>query len=536
MRRTTAVLLAGVIAAVAASGQEADRGLAGTWAVRFLHQNPDEPRDSGSPLWLIRLEQQDGRWTGSVVASAKGVKAATVQGVAVAGDGLTCTLRVPGGRFRFEGKLARDGGKVLGSCAVGSQRFPTELERTTLKTLDPYVLNQALLAGPASGPQVMQAVTTLLSEAADHKATAQEVAGWAAKGLEAAAPFGVAMQREMALRIAGILSEQRGYGGIALDYARRAQKLPVPSEPPASQQRALRILATALRAQGKEEEAADVDARARKIEVRVQPEPYAGRKTPGDRAVLVELFTGAQCPPCVAADLAFDGLVETYKPADVVCLEYHLHVPGPDPMTNPDTEARGQFYEKEVEGTPTLLLNGKPGPEVGGPAAAGPDKYEECRDAIDAQLETPAKAKLKVAATRKGDRVEITADAADVANPSDRLRLRLVLVEDTVQYKGGNRVPTHHHVVRAMPGGANGFAVRERTARQTASVDLGELRKQLRSYLETFAKEKEAEFPTKEWPFELKKLSAVAFLQDDRTKEVVQAAQAEVRSEVGQAP
>ena len=42
-----------------------------------------------------------------------------------------------------------------------------------------------------------------------------------------------------------------------------------------------------------------------------------------DRAVLVELFTGSQCPPCVAADLAFDTLAKTYKPADAILLEYH---------------------------------------------------------------------------------------------------------------------------------------------------------------------------------------------------------------------
>ena len=57
--------------------------------------------------------------------------------------------------------------------------------------------------------------------------------------------------------------------------------------------------------------------------------------TAGTVPVLVELFTGAECPPCVAADLAFDALGKTYKPTDVVLLEYHLHIPGPDALTNP---------------------------------------------------------------------------------------------------------------------------------------------------------------------------------------------------------
>ena len=47
-------------------------------------------------------------------------------------------------------------------------------------------------------------------------------------------------------------------------------------------------------------------------------EPFAGSKK-DNRTVLVELFTGAQCPPCVAADIAFElvgliiGLVRSPK-------------------------------------------------------------------------------------------------------------------------------------------------------------------------------------------------------------------------------
>ena len=54
-------------------------------------------------------------------------------------------------------------------------------------------------------------------------------------------------------------------------------------------------------------------ARADKVPF-IAVKPFAGRKGKSDRAVLVELFTGAQCPPCVAADMAFDALPQTYKP------------------------------------------------------------------------------------------------------------------------------------------------------------------------------------------------------------------------------
>ncbi len=46
------------------------------------------------------------------------------------------------------------------------------------------------------------------------------------------------------------------------------------------------------------------------------------------------MFTGAECPPCVAVDLAFDGLLKAYKPTDVICLQY-LH-----PAAGPANRAR----------------------------------------------------------------------------------------------------------------------------------------------------------------------------------------------------
>ena len=40
-------------------------------------------------------------------------------------------------------------------------------------------------------------------------------------------------------------------------------------------------------------------------------EAFPGRNAKSDRAVMLELFTGTQCPPCVAASVAFDALHKT---------------------------------------------------------------------------------------------------------------------------------------------------------------------------------------------------------------------------------
>src|SRR5262249_33883043 len=59
--------------------------------------------------------------------------------------------------------------------------------------------------------------------------------------------------------------------------------------------------------------------------------------------VLAEVFTGAGCGPCVAADLGFDAMMERYKREELTVLMYHMHIPLPDPMTNLATQARGKF-------------------------------------------------------------------------------------------------------------------------------------------------------------------------------------------------
>src|SRR5207249_4679173 len=150
------------------------------------------------------------------------------------------------------------------------------------------------------------------------------------------------------------------------------EKLLDPKDDAATQTRVLEVVAKALTKADKGDEAKAIQARIEKLEALAdeeylkktppfKPEKFEGRKGKSDRVVLVELFTGAQCPPCVAADLAFDALTKTYAPTDVVFLQYHLHIPGPDPLTNPDSDARQQFYGDVIEGTPTVLFNGKAG-------------------------------------------------------------------------------------------------------------------------------------------------------------------------------
>lgn len=259
---------------------------------------------------------------------------------------------------------------------------------------------------------------------------------------------------------------------------------------------------------------------------------FAGRKGMSYRVVLVEFFTCAECQTCVGPERAFDGLLKSYAPNEAVFLEYHLHTPGPDPMTNEDTETRSTFYGKAVEDTPTMLVNGDPLRDVGGGADDAADLYKGLSGLLARSVEEPSKAKLTLKAAQKGDKIEASAEVAELQDAGSQVKLRFVLVEDEVRYAGANGLRTHHNVVRAFPGGVNGVAVKTKTFSQTASVDLDELRKSLTKYLDEQAKANpDRPFPNKERPLELKNLKVVALLQNDKTKEILQAAQVDVKAE-----
>ena len=92
-----------------------------------------------------------------------------------------------------------------------------------------------------------------------------------------------------------------------MQYARKAeQSLDAKKDSPAYNVASCEAPVAALNKSDKKDEAKEIDLRLDKS--RVVAPPFPGRKGKSDRVALVELFTGAQCPPCVTADVAFDAL------------------------------------------------------------------------------------------------------------------------------------------------------------------------------------------------------------------------------------
>ena len=94
--------------------------------------------------------------------------------------------------------------------------------------------------------------------------------------------------------------------------------------------------------------------------------------------------SGSACPPCVAADYALDAVLERYPQKDLATLVYHVHVPGPDPMTTAASVARKEYYKQYVLGVPTFIVDGALAQLGGGPRDNAGSAYGKYASVIDA--------------------------------------------------------------------------------------------------------------------------------------------------------
>ena len=244
---------------------------------------------------------------------------------------------------------------------------------------------------------------------------------------------------------------------------------------------------------------------------------------PNQKAVLAELFTGSECRPCQAADIAYNKLLERYDRSELTVLEYHLHIPHPDPMANTDTELRSEYYG--INSTPTSVIDGTNMTNSGGLGVAARAKFAVYSDAIDHILSTQAKASVKISAKIRRSKVSF-AVSASVANTRKSYRLRVVLAEDGIRYQGANGISEHRFVVRKMLRGAGGVAFNQNgKAAVKDAFTVSTIEDQLEKYLTTY----EQKMPRPGTPFKEKKseidprqLYIVAFVQDDATRRILQ--------------
>lgn len=372
----------------------------------------------------------------------------------------------------------------------------------------------------------------LMGLLAKQGAKPEEIRERAERGLAFAATHGSVPKAQTLNDVARILIATGYDPALALEYAQKADEAIGTSASEAEQAIVVRTLLAALRHAGRKDEAEKtaerlegleqaLDAAFQKKAIPFDIEPLT-RKGDGDRVALVELFTGAHCPPCVAADIAFDALLKAQRGGDVALVQYHIHTPGPDPMGNADVDQRKEYYNPA--GAPMYYVNGRAGPDGGGPPELAREIYGELLKAVRPSLSAKAEASLSLRVTRDGDTLTVAADVGGLKKTGNDVRLRLALVQEMARFTGNNGQRLHHHIVRALIGGPGGVPLTAASATPQATLRLAELDRKQKEYLD------KRHFPEEGRPVGLGHFKVVGFIQDDATREVIQAAEADVPS------
>lgn len=363
------------------------------------------------------------------------------------------------------------------------------------------------------------------------------------------------METDVAASLAEI-AERRGKEKEALEYLLAARRLK------AAQRQKLEILWSKSHGgslNGLEEE---LDARYHKEYSGLVPvtryQPTAKRS---NRAVLAEVFTGAACPPCVASNLGFEAMMERYSRQELIVLMYHQHIPNPDPMTNPASQARFKYYDGAA--VPSYSIDGAAPQSGGGAKDQARAFYQRVNPLIERRLEVAPEASLKLDVSLENGVVKVAAHVAldkaamekskagpkparetNDAPPEMRTqldvepsyKLHVLLVEEMLRYPGENGIRFHSVVVRAMGGFmAGGFSLDPAKIGDAngetvnAGFDITAITAALKKNAEDFevsrSKDRDELFTFSEKKSEVNanNLSIVAFVQDQKSKKVLQA-------------
>lgn len=252
-------------------------------------------------------------------------------------------------------------------------------------------------------------------------------------------------------------------------------------------------------------------------ELPFDPKHFTPEEEWSGKAVLVELFTGSECPPCVAADLGFEGLIDSYDTKYVAILEYHLHIPRPDPMTNPADLDRAAYYG--ARSTPSTFFDGENKLGGGGGRSRSEAKYDQYANEINSRLFVEPVVQLKLEAVLDGNRVKVNYEADKVLDNAD---FNIVLVQMEEKYAGANGIVFHKLVVRDF------LNVKASSSNQ-ASFDIAKAEKAGELHLADYEKENSFQFKEKHFKINTSELRVVFFIQDKETKEVFNAVVADVK-------
>ncbi len=283
--------------------------------------------------------------------------------------------------------------------------------------------------------------------------------------------------------------------------------------------------------------------------------PLKGEKytpTPGrtDRIVLAEFFTGAGCIPCIPFDYSFETALTDYLRNEFILLAYHWHAPSLDPMGNRSSDARVKY--SDVNSAPTIFIDGqKFTVESGGDERLKSEAekkattvYSAVTSRINKNLEIASYAELTVNAEHAEKGLKAIVTVANIKEAGPDVTLHVALVEEEVHYSGENGLRFHPMVVRSLArvSGADGYGFAVNTAqtnRYEHVFDIDDVVAQNLRYYDEWPIERNKEvneriggdaefdvgrFKEQRHLINREHLSIVAFLQDNKSKKILQSA------------
>ena len=249
------------------------------------------------------------------------------------------------------------------------------------------------------------------------------------------------------------------------------------------------------------------------------PVPFKPAKAWPGKTVLAELFTGSECPPCVAADLGFDGLLEAYPPSHLAVLEYHLPIPQPDPMANYASQNRAVEYG--VNSTPNVFFDGAVHGGGGGGLPQAEKKFSDYAAEVNARIYDLPQVKMQARAVLQGDKVVVEFSADKDPASAD---IHVALAQREERFRGANGLLFHKMVVRE-------HLTLDAAARKAkrVEVDLVKVEAAANEYLADSEAARKFTFREKRAKIDRRQLVAVVFFQDKTNRKVLNAAMTDVK-------
>jgi tetratricopeptide (TPR) repeat protein len=242
------------------------------------------------------------------------------------------------------------------------------------------------------------------------------------------------------------------------------------------------------------------------------------------KVLLAELFTGAECGPCQGADIAFDKLSEYYPRNSLAILEYHVNIPGPDPMTNPDTYNRYIYYGG-TSGTPTAIIEGKEIITGGGPRYLAANRFNIYKYALSKYESQKPAVMISGKAVKKGNEINISLTLKGKTKNHNEI-IHIALIEKSINYTGSNTIDKHIFVVRDLLDNETGAPIK--SEKISKSFDLNKIEEGLKNYLDdpTNQPSWRKSYGPPIWKARTDKinrnnLAVVAFIQNPETREII---------------